>query len=197
MNLPNKLTISRIIFIPIFMYFLFAKMPLAKALALITFLVASLTDWLDGLVAKRRNLVTDFGKLMDPIADKILVLSAFLAFVEMEVIPAWMVVIIITREVAITGLRALALTKGKVIPADDGGKHKTVSQVLSIFVILLFLIFKSGGTKVFGFWNSSIESIYHNAILALMLITVMLTLISGLAYLIKNKEVYLNNAKTH
>lgn len=192
MNLPNKLTISRIILTFIFMLFLFSKGVPAKALALFVFLLASFTDFLDGFLAKRRNEITDFGKLMDPIADKILVLAAFLAFVEMELIPAWMVVIIIFREVAITGLRALALTKNRVIPADDGGKHKTVSQVFAIFAILLFLIFREAGIKVFQFWNGSVEAMYKNAIFILMLVTVILTLISGASYLVKNKEIYIN-----
>ena len=129
-------------------------------------------------------MVTDFGRLMDPIADKILVLSAFLAFVQMELVPAWMVVIIIFREVAVTGLRILSAGKGKIIEADDGGKHKMVSQVFSIFAILLYLIFSEAGMQVSGFWSS--------AIFILMLITTLLTLISGMSYLIKNRGVYFN-----
>ena len=195
MNLPNKLTISRIILTFVFMLLLFSKGVLPKVLALFIFLLASFTDFLDGFLAKKRNEVTDFGKLMDPIADKILVLAAFLAFVEMKLIPAWMVVIIIFREVAITGLRVLALTKDRVIPADDGGKHKTVSQIFAVFVILLFLIFREAGMKVFRFWNGEIEAIYKNAIFILMLVTIILTLISGAAYLVKNREIYIN-AKT-
>ena len=192
MNLPNKLTISRIILTFVFMLLLFSKGVLPKVLALFIFLLASFTDFLDGFLAKKRNEITDFGKLMDPIADKILVLAAFLAFVEMKLIPAWMVVIIIFREVAITGLRVLALTKDRVIPADDGGKHKTVSQIFAVFAILLFLIFREAGMKVFQFWNGGIEAIYKNAIFILMLVTIILTLISGAAYLVKNREIYIN-----
>ena len=192
MNLPNKLTISIIILTFLFMLLLFSKGVLPKVLALFIFLLASFTDFLDGFLAKKRNEITDFGKLMDPIADKILVLAAFLAFVEMKLIPAWMVVIIIFREVAITGLRVLALTKDRVIPADDGGKHKTVSQIFAVFVILLFLIFREAGMKVFRFWNGEIEAIYKNAIFILMLVTIILTLISGAAYLVKNREIYIN-----
>ena len=192
MTLPDKLTISRIILTFVFMFFLFSNGILAKSLALIFFLIASLTDFLDGFIAKERNISTDFGKLMDPIADKILVLASFLAFVEMKLIPAWMVVIIIFREVAITGLRVLALTKGKIIPADESGKHKMVSQVLAILAILLFLIFREAGIKVFNFWNPGTERVYRDAIFVLMLITVFMTLISGLFYLVKNKGVYYN-----
>jgi len=133
--------------------------------------------------------------LMDPIADKILVLSAFLAFVEMELIPAWMALIIVFREVTVTGLRIAALTQGRVLAAEDGGKHKMVSQVFSIVVILLFLIFREAGIKVFGFWNGSTERIYKDTIFFLMLVTTFLTLASGMSYLIKNKGVYFN-AKT-
>lgn len=196
MNLPNKLTILRIMLAAVFMFFLFSQGVLAKTLALITFIAASLTDFFDGYIAKKNNMVTDFGKLMDPIADKILVLAAFLAFVEMELIPAWMVVIIIFREMAVTGLRVSALTKGKVIAADEGGKHKMVSQIASILAILLFLIFREAGIKVFCFWNVDTERVYKDAIFILMSITTLLTLISGMSYLIRNRAVYFN-AKNH
>lgn len=195
MNLPNKLTVLRIILVGVFMLFLFLHGVWAKTLALVTFLIASFTDFLDGYIAKKNNMVTTFGKLMDPIADKILVLAAFMAFVEMELVPAWMVVIIIFREAIITGLRITALTQGKVLAAEDGGKHKMVSQVFSIFAILLFIIFKEGGIKAFSFWNEPTESLYRYIIFFLMLVTTFLTLASGMAYLIKNKGVYFN-AKT-
>lgn len=196
MNLPNKLTILRILLVAVFMFFLFSRGVASKTLALVTFLAASLTDFLDGHIAKKYNMITNFGKLMDPIADKILVLSAFLAFVEMELIPAWMVVIIIFREVVVTGLRIAALGQGKVLAAEDGGKHKMVSQVFSILAILFFLIFREAGIKVFGFWSDSTERIYKETIFFLMLITTFLTLASGMSYLIRNKGVYFN-AKTN
>ena len=196
MNLPNKLTIFRIFLVAVFMFFVFSKGVVMKSMALITFLAASFTDILDGYIAKKYNMETDFGRLMDPIADKILVLSAFLAFVEMELIPAWMVVIIIFRDVIVTGLRMSALAKGKVISADEGGKHKMVSQVSAILVILFFLIFREAGMKVFHFWSASTERIYKDAIFILMSITTLLTLISGMSYLIRNKGVYFN-AKSH
>lgn len=196
MNLPNKLTMLRIILVAVFMFFLFSKGVVMKSLALITFLAASFTDVLDGYIAKKNNMVTDFGKLMDPIADKILVLAAFLAFVEMELIPAWMVVIIIFREAVVTGLRIAALTQGKILAAEDGGKQKMVSQVFSIIAILLFIVFREAGIKVFGFWSGSTESLYKDTIFVLMLITTLLTMISGISYLIRNRTVYFN-AKSH
>jgi len=192
MTLPDKLTVSRIFLTFVFMFFLFSAGVLAKGLALFTFLIASFTDFLDGFIAKGRNISTDFGRLMDPIADKVLVLAAFLAFVEMKLIPAWMVVIIILRETIITGLRLMGLSKGHVIPADEGGKHKMVSQVLSILAILLFLIFREAGIKVFDFWSAGTERLYRDAIFVLMLITTVLTLASGVGYLVKNKDIYLN-----
>lgn len=194
MTLPDKLTLSRIGLTFIFMFFVFSHGILAKTLALVTFLLASLTDFLDGFLAKEMNISTDFGKLMDPIADKILVLAAFLAFVEMKLIPAWMVLVIILREIIITGLRILGATKGKIIPSDDSGKHKMISQVIAIFAILLFLILREAGIRSAGFWNERTEAICKDTIFVLMLITVVLTVISGISYLVKNKGVY-SNAK--
>jgi CDP-diacylglycerol--glycerol-3-phosphate 3-phosphatidyltransferase len=195
MNLPNKLTILRIALVGVFMFFLLSPGLIAKCLAFATFLAASLTDLLDGYIAKKYNMVTDFGKLMDPIADKILVLSAFLAFVQMELIPAWMALVIVFRELAVTGLRIAALAQRRVLSADDGGKHKMVSQVVSVFVILLFVIFKEARAGQAGPWSGIAQNMYSDTIYILMLITTVLTLISGVSYLVKNKEVYIN-AKT-
>lgn len=194
MNLPNKLTILRIVLAFVFIALIFLPGLLSKILALVTFVAASVTDALDGYLAKKNNEVTDFGRLMDPIADKILILSAFISFVGLQLIPAWMVVVIIFREAAVTGLRAMALANGKVISADRGGKHKTAVQVIAIFSILLFMVFKDAGEKRLGFWTQHAESVYMDTIFALMLITVTLTLISGISYLVKNREVY-SNAK--
>ncbi len=190
MNLPNKLTILRIILAFVFIALVFLPGLFPKILALITFIIASATDALDGYLAKKNNEVTDFGRLMDPIADKILILSAFISFVQLQLIPAWMVVVIIFREAAVTGLRALALANGKVISADRSGKHKTAVQVFAIFAILLFMVFKEAGEKRLNFWTAGVENAYKETIFILMLITVTLTLISGVSYLAKNREVY-------
>ena len=192
MNLPNKLTLTRIALTFVFMGFLYTSGVTAKVLALFTFVLASLTDALDGYLAKKYNQMTDFGRLMDPIADKILVLAALLAFVERGVVPAWIVVIIILREVTVTGLRLLALTKGKVLQAEVGGKHKTVWQLSTIIIILFFFIFKEGGNAAFNFWNAGVEALYKDVIFAIMLVVVILTLSSGIKYLVKNREVYSN-----
>lgn len=194
MNLPNKLTIARIFLTFIFMFFLFSSGLVMKVLALVTFLIAAFTDYLDGFIAKKYNIVSDFGKMMDPVADKILTLAAFLAFVEMKLVPAWMVVIIIMREFIITSIRLVALRKGEVLAAGLGGKHKTVSQMLSIFVILIFIIIKEAGIKTFNFWNMNFEYWYSHLIFVLMFITVLLTIISGFSYLIGNRK-YLFNEK--
>src|SRR4030042_6814396 len=142
MNIANKLTVLRIILTFVFMFFLFVHGLWAKVLSLIIFVFAALSDFLDGMIAQRRNMVTDFGRLMDPIADKILVLAAFAAFVQMQLIEAWMFVIVIAREILITSLRLFALNKGKVLSAAKAGKHKTVSQMAVIFVILGFIVLK-------------------------------------------------------
>jgi len=195
MNLANQITMSRIVLTFVFMFFLFSSGVAAKSIALFTFILASFTDFLDGFVAKNKNMTSDFGRLMDPIADKVLVLAAFLSFVEMKLVPAWIVLIIVFREVTVTGLRIAALGRHKVIAADDGGKHKMVSQILAILAILLFIIFREAGMKVFGFWTAGTERVYKDAIFFLMCVTAALTMISGASYLLKNKEVWANVKK--
>jgi len=192
MNLPNKLTVSRILLTFVFMYFLLSSGFINKILALITFLLASFTDILDGLIAKKRNLITAFGTLMDPIADKILILAAFLSFVEMRLVPAWMAVIIILRELLVTGLRITALGKRRVLSADIGGKHKMVSQTVAVFCILLFLVCREADAGTFAFWSDSFEAGYELIIRALMYITVLFTVISGASYLFRNRGLYRN-----
>ncbi|MFH1854726.1 MAG: CDP-diacylglycerol--glycerol-3-phosphate 3-phosphatidyltransferase [Candidatus Omnitrophota bacterium] len=185
MNLPNKLTVSRIIIAGIFILFLFIKGTGAKFIALALFLIACITDYYDGYIARQKGLITDFGRLMDPIADKILVLGAFLAFVEMRIIPAWMVIVIVARELVITGIRILALSKKKVLSAEVAGKHKTVSQIVAVLAILVFLIIKES-----GFTFRYLEY-YAAAIHILMAITILMTLTSGISYMLKNKGIFI------
>lgn len=192
MNLPNKITLARIALTFVFMFFLFSDGLVFKVLALFTFLLAVISDYLDGFYAKKYNMTTNFGRLMDPIADKILTLGAFLAFVEMKLIPAWIVVIIIMRELLITGLRLIAARNNEVLPAGRGGKHKTVSQMAAIFVILLFIILKEAGQGVFNFWNDSFEYWYLQIIFILMMVTVILTIGSGISYVAGNKKYLIN-----
>ena len=195
MNIANKLTLSRIVLTVFFMVFLFSRGLIFKVLALVTFAVATWTDFLDGYFAKRRNQTSDFGKFMDPIADKVLTISAFLAFVEMKLVPAWIVLIIVLREFIITGLRLIALAKGEVLEAEMAGKHKTVSQMVSIYVILFFIVFKQASLTVFGFWNEGLEYLLRSIIFYMMLITTLFTLLSGISYLVKNRK-FFTNAKT-
>ena len=188
MNLPNKITMFRILLAFVFMVLLFLKSLASSVLALVVFIAAAFTDYLDGYLAKKYNMITSFGMIMDPVADKVLTLSAFLAFVEMKLVPAWIVVIIIMRELIITGIRLMALKRGEVLHAGLGGKHKTVSQMFSIFIILIFIIIKEAGVGVFDFWNPTLEYWYRQLIFVMMLITVILTIISGVSYLVGNKK---------
>ncbi len=188
MNIANRLTVLRIILTFVFMFFLFCHGLWAKALSLAIFIFAALSDFFDGRIAQKKNMVTDFGKLMDPIADKILVLAAFTAFVQMQLIDAWMFVIIVSREILITSLRLFALNKGKVLSAAKAGKHKTVSQMVVIFYILGFIVLKEVMLAFFT-WNPAWENFFRNSVYILMLLVVGLTLYSGLYYLWENRKV--------
>src|SRR5213594_3122807 len=145
MNLPNKLTISRFVLTVAFLAVIFSETRFHETIALALFCAASLTDYFDGKIAREQKLITNFGVLMDPLADKILVCSAFIAFVGLKWIPAWMVVIIVARELAITGLRLLAASKNVVLAAEGYGKHKTVSQIIAIISILVVASYSQWG----------------------------------------------------
>src|SRR5215471_1803826 len=145
MNLPNKLTLSRFILTIAFLVAMFSETRYHETIALAFFSAAGISDFLDGQIARRRNLITNFGILMDPLADKIMVCSAFIAFVGLKWIPAWMVVIIVGRELAITGLRLLAASKNVVLAAEGYGKHKTISQIVAIIAILVLNSYKEWG----------------------------------------------------
>jgi len=176
----------------IFMIFLFADNLYAKYLALLFFTGAVLTDIYDGRLARRKNMVTNFGKLMDPLADKILIVSAFVSFVGLKeiYIPAWTVIIIISREFAVTGLRLLAASQGEILAADRGGKHKTVSQMVAIFTILIFISLRDTARTFFSFWTKSADAWFQFFLLYLMYITVILTVISGAFYLYRHRYLF-------
>ena len=171
MNLPNKLTILRVLMIPFFVLFMLWNITGAadKWIAAAIFIVASLTDMLDGKIARKYNLVTNFGKFMDPLADKLLVSAAMICLVEMGRLPAWMVIVIISREFIISGFRLIASDNGVVIAASYWGKFKTVFQMAMIIV----LIFNFGG--FFGI----IEMV-------LIWISLILTVVSLVDYIVKN-----------
>lgn len=136
MNLPNQLTVGRLGLTAAFVAVTSIHYSRQATVAVILFAVAGLTDWLDGWLARRRNLITDFGKLMDPLADKMLVTAALLYLLQIGKIPLWMAVVMVSREFLITGLRLIAASKGVVISADRAGKHKTISQLVAILVAL-------------------------------------------------------------
>jgi CDP-diacylglycerol--glycerol-3-phosphate 3-phosphatidyltransferase len=141
MNTPNKLTMLRIFMIPLFMVFLlFSKIPYHMTFALVVFVLASITDLIDGKLARKYNQITTFGKLMDPLADKLLVTSALICFVQMGMSNVWAVVIIIAREFLVTSIRLLAAGSGKVIAANMWGKVKTNSQIVAVVAVMLFSI---------------------------------------------------------
>ena len=175
MNLPNKLTVLRMALVPVFLVFmLVGSIPYNYVWALLIFAAASLTDMLDGQIARKRNLVTDFGKFMDPLADKILVMAAMLCFVELGWAPAVAVVIILAREFLVTSLRLIAAGKGTVIAADKWGKIKTVFQMVWVLVALLAA---SIGAPV---WALAVRDV-------LLWLSVALTVISGYNYVWKNR----------
>lgn len=170
MNLPNKLTVLRILLIPVFMVVLYWGFPGANYVALVIFVLASLTDLLDGKIARARNLVTDFGKFADPLADKMLVTAAMLWFVEIGLMPAWALLIVICREFAVSGLRMLASDAGRVIAAGWSGKVKTAATM--VCVVLMFL---------------PIPAVLNTVCVWVIVVT---TLYSGVEYFMKNKDVF-------
>lgn len=196
MNLPNKLTVSRFVLTAAFLVVMFTEMPWHQTLALVLFSLGGITDFLDGRIARQRQLITNFGILMDPLADKIMTCSAFIAFVGLNLIPAWMVVVIVARELAITGLRLLAASKNLVLAAEGFGKHKTISQIVAIIAILTVRAYPQWGTvgqSIFGLhlvrdvpWAVSFAQLS-------VWVAVALTIYSGCAYLWKNRALFLQD----
>ncbi|MBU1121417.1 MAG: CDP-diacylglycerol--glycerol-3-phosphate 3-phosphatidyltransferase [Candidatus Omnitrophota bacterium] len=182
MNICNKLTISRI-FLAFICIGLIIKDTLAFLIvAFIIFIIASITDFLDGYLARKKNLISDLGKLLDPIADKILIIGVFLAFLQVGIINAWMVSVIMLREFIITGLRFYGLSKGIVLEAQTLGKHKTVSQIIGIVLIFITLIL----SKVTD--SSTVYFLYYKLVPAVMWYVVVITLFSGISYLWTNRK---------
>lgn len=187
MNLANKLTIIRMILVPVFLVFLAIKgMPYGKSIATVIFILAALTDKLDGYIARSRNQITRFGKFMDPLADKLLVTAALVSLVEFQVLPAWAAMIIIAREFAVTGLRSVAAAEGIVIAASGWGKAKTVTQIVAIIAALINLNKDSLSTlSVFTVIPYSYLELLAQISMALAII---ITIVSGVDYFVKNKE---------
>jgi CDP-diacylglycerol--glycerol-3-phosphate 3-phosphatidyltransferase len=198
MNLPNKLTVSRFVLTAAFLAVIFSEVRFHETIALVLFSLGGITDFLDGRIARQRKLITNFGILMDPLADKIMTCSAFIAFVAMPEtgMKAWMAVVIVARELAITGLRLLAASKNLVLAAEGYGKHKTISQIVAIIAILTVRAYPQwggAGEAIFGFhvmggvpWAASFARLA-------VWVAVALTILSGSIYLWKNREVYLRD----
>jgi CDP-diacylglycerol--glycerol-3-phosphate 3-phosphatidyltransferase len=197
MNLPNKLTVSRFGLTVVFLWAMFSSFKYNDTLALFFFCLAGITDFLDGRIARARKLITNFGILMDPLADKILTCSAFVAFVESThlnanapvKVGAWMVVIIVARELAITGLRLLAASKNVVLAAERFGKHKTISQIVALIALLVVDASEEWPAALKNFfapWTPTFAEI-------MLWITVALTAASGVIYLWRNRALYLDD----
>ncbi len=186
MNLPTRLTLVRILLTFAVMALVFMPGVSAKAAALLLFLLASLTDWLDGYLARRWNQRSALGALLDPIADKVLILGTLLAFVQLRMVPAWMVLIIIVRELLITGVRLFAASRRIILAAAMEGKHKTVSQVIAVVAVLVLLLVRELGTA--GETIATLEGI----VLGCLWLTVILTVVSGSSFFWRHRAVLLD-----
>lgn len=174
MNLPNKLSILRVLCIPAIVLLLYLPSDGCRIAAGILFILASFTDYLDGHIARKHNLITDFGKFIDPVADKLLVLTSLIMMLHLGLMEAWIIIVILCRELAVDGLRLVAVTQGKVIAASKFGKLKTVSQMVLITVSLLL--------------NLSCFSAWYMIVLSVL--AVLLTLLSAVDYFVRNRSVF-------
>lgn len=189
MNTPNKLTLSRIILSPIFMVFFLMENVYCRALSLLIFAVAALTDLWDGYLARKYGIETNFGKFMDPLADKILTTTVFISFLALGYVKAWMVMSIIIREFSITGLRSLAAYRGVVISPTASAKFKTVLQMVTIVAILLYINLKAI-LPALGYEGDFFELVLVIQIFDwMMLVTTVVTILTGIDYLIKNASI--------
>ena len=201
MNLPNQLTVSRFVLTGLFLVAMFSRSPVNDTIALVLFSIAGLTDYFDGKIARERNLITNFGILMDPLADKILTCSAFIALVERAKfnpgfgslpavsVEAWMAVLIVSRELAITGLRLLAASKGVTLAAERYGKHKTISQITAVIALLVLDAHVKWWPWLRELFGYLLPWFAHLA----LWVTVILTFTSGALYLWKNRQIYLED----
>ena len=195
MNLANKLTMLRIFLVPLFLIFIAVKdIPYGTFMATFIFIVAALTDQLDGYIARSRNQITTFGKFMDPLADKLLVTAALISLVELQIIPAWATVIIISREFAVSGLRTIAASEGKVIAASMWGKAKTVTQIVAIIALLIKVNISSSKYLISLIEaNKLVEVVINNGSKFLLFLAVIMTIISGYDYFKKNLKIINSN----
>ena len=197
MNLPNKLTVSRFVLTALFLWALFSQFWFNDTLALVFFSLAGFTDFLDGRIARKRGLITNFGILMDPLADKVLICSAFVAFVETTHldpnapvrVAAWMVIVIVARELTITGLRLLAASKNVVLAAEKFGKHKTISQIVAINALLVLDACNEWPEALHQFFLSWVPLFAE----IMLWVAVALTAASGAIYLWRNRELFIDD----
>ena len=186
MNLPNKITLLRVLLVPVFMFVLYSNINNSHYIAGAIFIIASLTDTLDGYIARKHKLVTNFGKFVDPLADKILVLAAMIMLVEMNKLPAWIPVIVLAREFVVSGYRLIAVEKGgKVIAASIWGKLKTVTQMIAI--ILAFIDINAFGDCVTG-ELTGFAFVLNIAVTIMMIVQTIATIFSGYDYLKNGKD---------
>jgi CDP-diacylglycerol---glycerol-3-phosphate 3-phosphatidyltransferase len=190
-NLPNKITVSRILMIPIFMVLMLVpfnwgdfylgdhSIPYAHLLAALIFIIASITDWVDGYYARKLNMVTNLGKFLDPLADKLLVSAALIALVELQLAPAWIVIVIISREFAVTGLRLVLAGEGEVVAANMLGKIKTWAQIIAVSALLLH--------------NLPFALIGFPFDMLALWVAMIFTVVSGWDYFYKNRQAFMNS----
>ena len=192
MNLPNILTLSRMILTVGFIYCLTQAGLSSIMLAIFFFTCASLTDFYDGYFAKRWNLISNFGKIMDPIADKFLTLAAFFVFARMHIVAEWMFYLILAREILVTGSRLFVMKRGQYLVAEKAGKWKTVLQIVAISVILIFLMLREASPLIpgGGVLNHNWLPFWRMGINILMWLTVALTVLSGFSYLWNNSAAF-------
>ena len=188
MNLPNKLTIGRLGITALFVTAMSIENYWAQVMALLLFIIASITDFYDGKIARENNLITDFGKLMDPLADKVLISAAFVLLCERGLVPAWIVISIISREFLVTGLRLVASAKGSVISADSLGKLKTILQMTAVIYLLLYII-----AEPLLLNNAITAQILKTCGIAIAMAAGLITLVSGVSYVLKNKQIILDD----
>lgn len=186
-NLPNYLTFIRIILTFFIIYYILINTLNSLIIALVLFILASLTDYLDGYIARKYNLITNLGKILDPIADKLLIIGIFLSFLYIGVLNIWIVIVIIIRELIITIIRFFALKKNIVLSAEKHGKHKMISQITTIIITLLILIlyYILPNNNLINFLNTYIINI-------LMIYVLIITLFSGIYYIWTNKKIFKN-----
>lgn len=189
MILPNQLTVLRILLTPVFLFLFISENPVMKRWALLVYIIAAITDWYDGWLARKFNYITEWGKFMDPLADKILTSAAFLAFVYLGVLKLWMVLVIIVRDVIVTGIRVYADYKKKTFVTSRGAKWKTFFQMAFLYYLLLVSCLKTfnwaiqGREKLFGMLMN------ENLIYCSMLFVAVFTMVTGISYILNNKYI--------